>query len=568
MLFQLNQKALYRGKRVVLAMGAAWILAGLAAMPGEAQNGLSGLTGQAAQQPLTISVSIGSALNYDKVKDHSLLSKAALYQFYKERGQKPYWIRDYGPTQAAHILFERVADSWTHGLNPKLYHYEDIQKLWSSSDLQSKAALELLLSDAFLRYVRDMSGMRVPAEPLDLEAVHWKQSMAPEKVLSLLHTNRKIGRILSSVEPKGATYNRLREELVRLVEVLPKERKPVQKVSLDGILRPGNSHRSIPMFRERLGLRQPSRGKFAYDKELARAVVAFQEQNGLPADGVIGSQTIEMMNKSQHDRILQIVANLERFRWVDFTGHDRFVVVNIPSAMLWALDDGAVSLQMPVIVGKPTRQTRSFVTEIEGMRFNPTWTVPPTIKRVDILPKLRRDISYLVDKGINLYRGYGSAARLIDPASVDWRSVSWGEASNIRMVQVPGDNNALGRYRVLMPNKHNIYLHDTNHPEYFDRPSRHLSSGCIRMKYPDQVARYVMQEQRGWHEGKTREALDTLEKTDVEIDHRIPVYILYYTAWTGPGGDIVFGHDVYGKDAKLIELLRDIDGFSIPGHTL
>ena len=511
-----------------------------------------------------IEVSLSHALESRKVNKRALFDHVAIQEFYQARGQKPFWVGEYGVNKDAQTLYDAIEASWMHGLNPKTYHFQQISALWSAQDYQSKAQLELLLTDSFLRYARDMSGMRVPASALRLEAGHWKQRQSAAEILTLLDRNRSVFIVLKSIEPKGATYNKLKKALVRMVEQGALEAEGPAKISLNGILRPGNSHRSIVQFRKRLGLQIPARGKYSYDKELVAAVTAFQRANGLPDDGVIGSQTLAMLNRSPKDKIYQIIANMERFRWVDLPKDDRFVVVNIPSATLWAIDDGDVALEMPVIIGKPARATRSFVTQIEGVRLNPTWTVPPTIKHSDILPKLRQDISYLEDKGIDLLRGYGSNMRRLDPYSIDWEEIKWQELRDIRMVQKPGNHNALGRYRVLMPNKHNIYLHDTNKKQYFSSPNRALSSGCVRMKYPDKMTDFILDAHKDWSKRRTQDVLYSGKKTDVEITQPIPVYLLYYTAWSGDDGGVVLGHDVYKQDLKLIKLLRSIDGFYIP----
>lgn len=548
--------------RKIMGLTGVFLLALCVSFSAQAQHGktrdVAGMT--------PIEVSLSHALESRKVNKRALFDHVAIQEFYQARGQKPFWVGEQGVNGDAQTLYDVIEASWMHGLNPKTYHFQQISALWGSDDYQSKAQLELLLTDSFLRYARDMSGMRVPASALRLDARHWKQRQGAVETLALLSGHGSVSRVLTSIEPKGATYNKLKKELVRMVETGALDVAPVHKITLNGILRPGNSHRSILQFRKRLGLPIPTRGKYSYDKELVAAITAFQRANGLPDDGVIGSQTVAMLNRSPKDKMYQIIANMERFRWVDLPSKDdgRFVVVNIPSATLWAIDDGDVALEMPVIVGKPERATRSFVTQIEGVRLNPTWTVPPTIKRSDILPKLKQDVSYLENKGIDLLRGYGSNTRRLDPNSIDWEEIKWQELRDIRMVQKPGNHNALGRYRVLMPNKHNIYLHDTNKKQYFSSPNRALSSGCVRMKHPDKMTDFILDAHDDWSKRRTKDVLYSGKKTDVEITQPIPVYLLYYTAWAGENGRIVLGHDVYKQDRKLIKLLRSIDGFFIP----
>lgn len=258
------------------------------------------------------------------------------------------------------------------------------------------------------------------------------------------------------------------------------------------------------------------------------------------------------------------MANMERLRWAEPTKPRRYVVVNVPSATLWAIDDAKVAIEMDVIVGSPWRRTKIFNTEITGVRLNPDWTVPATIKRFDILPKVQEDPNYLDDKGIEIFDGPGRNAMTLDPSSVDWNAISWQELQKIRFVQIPGEHNPLGRVRVLMPNTYNIYLHDTNHPEYFEKSERAVSSGCIRMKEPEKMARFIL----GQESHKVSSILETKVKTDIKVSNTLPVYIYYYTAWLNDQGEVVYGSDIYDYDSKLVKLLHAQKGLSLPPKTI
>ncbi|MCB1651440.1 MAG: L,D-transpeptidase family protein, partial [Alphaproteobacteria bacterium] len=303
---------------------------------------------------------------------------------------------------------------------------------------------------------------------------------------------------------------------------------------------------------------------YIYDDRLSAAVIEFQKQNGLKPDGIVGSQTLEILNKTNKQKIGQIIANLERLRWVEENKPDKFVVVNIPSATLWAVDGGKVQFEMPVIVGRKKRPTNTFVAQITGVRFNPTWTVPPTIKKEDILPKLKEDPEYLSSKGMELVSGVGENALTIDPASVDWAAISEDDLKQFNMVQTPGSHNPLGQIRVLMPNRYNIYLHDTNERGYFSRASRAASSGCVRLKEPKKMADFIMRSGKSWNDAQMESLLGAGKMRDVFIKNPIPVYLLYYTVWINEKGELVYGNDLYGYDKKLIKMLSDIDGILIP----
>lgn len=521
---------------------------------------------QQPPSPLHVQASIDQALQSGSVDGRRLYDRAAMYNFYAGRSFEPYWMSNTGPYSKAHEFLAVLEKSWMHGLNPETYHTQHMRELVQGTSFLKKTELELLLSDAFVRYARDLSGIRVDPAGLNTDPKSWRQPLSAGEAFMHLNGKGTMSRILRDVEPQGRTYKMLQKELVRLSEQPEEDYAGVLPIEFDGLLRPGERHARVPDIRTRLGVKQHTNDALLYDDRLTAAVIKFQREYDLQDDGVIGSQTLQIMNRTNKKRMEQVVANLERLRWVEETRPSRYVVVNIPAATLWAVDQGRVDFEMPVIVGKPVRPTQTFITEIQGVRFNPDWTIPPTIKRFDVLPKVKEDPNYLNQKGIQLIKGHGKNAITIDPYAVDWSGISSSGLNSMRMVQGPGENNPLGRVRVLMPNIYNIYLHDTNHPEYFDEPARAVSSGCIRMKYPEKMAQFIMEYEAGWRDAEMEEIFETKEKTDIEIAHKMPVYVLYYTVWTDSRGRVVYGTDIYNQDSKLITKLSNIDGFYIPRH--
>ncbi|MCB1562109.1 MAG: L,D-transpeptidase family protein [Alphaproteobacteria bacterium] len=505
------------------------------------------------------------ALAQGRADGATFIDSAALQKFYAQRDNYPYWTGTPGVRGRADALRETLKASWKHGLNPHSYHLDSIDSLWGATGIQEQGTLELLLSDAFVRYVRDLSGIRVDPSKLRSGSEYWRKAPEASEVLEMLSGRQRIQDILRAVEPKGATYKAMQAELVRLSTAPEEPYAAILPIDFDGaLMRPGWRHKSVPALRVRLGVQPQTQDEKLYDDRLAAAVMRFQRDNGLEPDAIIGSTTLQMLNQTNQKRIMQLIANMERLRWVPEDKPDRFVVVNIPSATLWAIDKGRVRFEMPVIVGSPARPTSSFITQIEGVRFNPDWTVPSTIKRFDILPKIQAEPDYLQNKGIEIIKGYGEAARTLDPASINWATISAAELNSLRMVQIPGEHNPLGRIRILMPNKYNIYLHDTNHPEYFEKAARAVSSGCIRLYNPEKMASFIMEGRSGWRGEDMRAVLETLNTTDIEIQNYIPVYVLYYTAWLDENGRVIYGPDIYKQDQKLLKMLSNLDALYIP----
>lgn len=508
-----------------------------------------------------------------------VLDQAALEDFYARRNGEPFWLNRNRLNKQAAILIEAIQNSWTHGLNPETYHWSRIAGLTGPKvkagkriplENDSLMNFELMLTDSFVRYISDLSGMRVKASALGLETAHWRQRPDVPSVLALLKTEDDVEKILRSIEPQGPTYKALQAELIKIVGKWNDDpASQLEPVRISKILSPGKSHAEVPKLRQRMGLPEvkEQEGRLIYDTALVEAIQKFQAEKGLKSDGVIGAKTLFILNQSLKDKIRQLIVNLERLRWMPAESTSKVIMVNLPSATLWALENGQVKLEMPVIVGRPKRATLSFRTEVTGVRFNPDWTVPPTIQKEDILPKLIDDPGYLVDKGMEIFQGYGQEAQTLDPMTTDWAAMTSEEYKALRLVQIPGSHNPLGRIRVLMPNRHNIYLHDTNDRKLFNRSDRAQSSGCIRLQEPEKLANFILSGREGWSEEKMNANLKSKKTRDIMIPQTIPVYLLYYTAWIGPQGQVVFGEDIYGHDKKLLQALEKNNGIYIPNNS-
>ncbi len=514
------------------------------------------------QVPLGINTIIYN--NFDsKLARSYMKTPKALFEFYAARNFKPVWSNSSGVNKEARALVDLIEKSWEHGLNPYSYHLENIYKFLDTRDEPLLADLDVLLSDAYVRLARDLTGIRVDPSSLKSNKKFWKTPLAADYVLGLLQQNSDASALIHSFEPKGRTYEAIQAELVALTTDKAFAYEAVLPIRVNvNVLRPMDRNEAVRKIRVRLDVPAfEGSDPTLYDDRVAAAVIRFQRENGLKDDGIIGGQTLDIMNISHTTKIEQLIANLERLRWVEEEKPNKFVVVNVPSATLWAVEGGKVAFEMPVIVGTQKRPTNIFRTTIDGIRFNPNWTVPPTIKKDDILPKLRDNPDYLSSKGMDLLNNNG---QMLNPASLDWQNMSEQDLRSLSMVQKPGLNNPLGRVRVLMPNAYNIYLHDTNDPSYFDRANRAASSGCVRMKYPEQMANFVMSERAGWTPENTQSYIEEGRMRDVFIQNPIPVYLLYYTVWIGEDGALVFGSDLYGFDDNLIKLLKDLDGIFIP----
>jgi murein L,D-transpeptidase YcbB/YkuD len=279
-----------------------------------------------------------------------------------------------------------------------------------------------------------------------------------------------------------------------------------------------------------------------YEGEIVAGVRRFQERHGLAADGAVGPATLAALNVPVEARIEQIRVNLERTRWIMGDVAEDFIVVNIAGFRLYLVRGGEPVWTTRVQVGQPYRRTPVFVATLTYLVLNPTWTVPPTILRRDILPAVRDDVGYLAARGIDVVDDSGM---IVDAATVDWSSPSFPYL----LVQRPGPDNALGRVKFMFPNEHFVYLHDTPRRDLFDRESRAFSSGCIRVEHPLDLAGQLLGE--GWSQERIDAVLAAGRMQTVFLDDPIPVLLLYWTAEVDAAGRVVFHPDVYARDADV-----------------
>jgi len=332
-------------------------------------------------------------------------------------------------------------------------------------------------------------------------------------------------------------------------------------------LQPGTRDPRVVVLRNRLratgdfsGLPATADAWF-YDAPLARAVARFQARHGLPETGAPDARTVAALDVPAADRAAQLAATLTRWTWLPRDFGVRYLFVNVPAGTLDLVEDGASTLTMRVIAGHPSRPTPSFADQVEAIVLNPSWSVPRTIAVEDLLPDQQSDPGYLGRLGIRVYEDTAAGpGRELDPARIDWRRLG-PDRFPYRLVQRPGPANSLGRYKFVLGNDFDIYLHDTPSRGLFDLNSRTLSSGCIRLEAPEALAARLVAGEPGGislpRESSPRASSgrDIPPGSPATRTVRLPrpttVYVVYLTAWVTPEGVVHFRPDVYGRDARL-----------------
>ena len=332
-------------------------------------------------------------------------------------------------------------------------------------------------------------------------------------------------------------------------------------IAPDTFVRPGNSHVEIPNIVKAIKRRGSEKllkkyalelffydGGDVYTTDLVALVKGFQKEKNLKPDGIIGRNSVSKMSDTPVAiKLNRIILAMERLRWHPRKFGNRHVFINQPAYQATYLSGGQEKLSMRVVVGKSANQTNFFYDKIERVVYNPYWGVPRSILVNEMLPKLRKNPSYLDQRG---YEVTTTSGQLISSASVDWYGV--GEKFGYNVRQTPGPKNALGELKILFPNKHNIYMHDTPSKSLFNRSKRALSHGCVRLKYPRKMAAAVL----GTNMSVIKSRLGTGRNNTQKLKQQVPVYVAYFTAWPNADGKVQFYSDMYGRDKHLLKALK------------
>ena len=356
---------------------------------------------------------------------------------------------------------------------------------------------------------------------------------------------RPVASFWTSPEPTfdEHTYDRINAAMLSYSAIEVRGGWPaVAKVNLA----PGEKGADVAKLRQRLAITDDLPAELAdgdsYDQMLTEAVKRFQARHGLPETGIVGPQTVEALNVPVKDRIRQLAASLDRLQEMGFTFGQRYVVVNIPAAVAEAVENGRVARRYVTVVGKTDRPSPTLTTQINAVNLNPTWTVPLSIVKKDIVPKMRKDPNYAARMNMKLLDAQGNE---IDARSIDWNSE---RTPNFTIRQDYGDSNALGNVRIDMPNPYSVYMHDTNHRNLFSADYRFQSSGCTRVQDVRDLAAWILKDNAGWSRKEIDAEIATQKRTTVRLAHGIPVAWIYLTGWASPDGTINFRNDVYGLD--------------------
>jgi L,D-transpeptidase YcbB len=446
-------------------------------------------------------------------------------QFYAARNFKPAWIDNGHWNNAAKAVRKRLSLASEDGLDPA--RYPTVAAFVGEGEPQwhALAAAEVQLSDAVLRYARDASIGQI--EPWRVHAFITPTRVSPEseQVLASVSQASDAGHALQTFNPPHKEYRALRR---KLAELRANASLPVSETIPDGpILRIGMRDARVPLIRDRLGLGYDSAP--VYDRSVSTKVASLQKAAGLPVNGLFTAQTRRaLLGELPTADEAEIIANMERWRWLPRTLGEDYIFVNVPELTVEMQRAGKVIHTSRIIIGKNDSQTPVFSDMMDHIVVNPSWFVPPSV--------LKKDPRYL------------------DPVWTEARGYTLRKRGNVVTVRVPPSaSNALGNVKFMFPNQHAVYLHDTPGRHLFNARNRLLSNGCVRVENPFRLAAAIF-EAEGWSEERFKRQIGGGERF-MKLRKKLPIHIAYFTLTVDGSGQLVRHGDVYGHSLRLRQLL-------------
>lgn len=540
----------------------------LAAPPAAGADDADLLTSRVGEE-LRRALERGSGSGRLEVGDDGVLALRALPEVYEERGFEPLWTSDAGLLPRAGEVLGELERAEVRGLRGEDYHRESLVHFRAAAaaaaaaggtpSAETLAAFDLLLSDAALLYAAHLAAGKT--NPVSLHP-EWRVRRPDFDAVAFLHNALASGEpaaAFAALLPEAPAYAALERGLRRLRRTAAAGGWP--PVPDGPALEPLAQSDRVPALAARLaaaGDLTPAAARSSgevYGPELFDAVQRFQRRHGLEPDGVVGRRTLAALQVPVEARIDQVLANLERWRWLPRDPGSRHLEVNIAGFELRAVEDGRTALAMRVIVGTSYTRTPVFSEELSYLVINPYWNVPASIARKEILPKVQADPGYLARQRMRVFTGSGPGAAEVDPATVDWEALPAADFPYL-LRQEPGAGNSLGRIKFMLPNPYNVYLHDTPDRGLFARPQRSLSHGCIRVERPVELAAYLLRDDPEWTVERIRELIASGAQRTVTLEAPVPVHVVYRTAWVDEEGVLHLREDVYDRDRAVIDALR------------
>lgn len=523
--------------------------------------------------------------------------KSTLRNYYKKEKYQLIWLKD-------EKLNPIYSDLITSAKNDKIiskkakkdFNIDDIEKLieiYKTDKLTKKQTLQLdfLLTNLYDNYITCVAKgsinwkefktyLKDLYEEKDILA-NWEKYGAKvnkQKLLKETIQEDDFHTSLNKIDLKYPNSNKLYEKIAQYEEI-EKNGGYVKVPTVRRSLKVGMHSKIVPILKQRLiqshdlvvedtntTVQNTSEDTNAtivkkdntiYTKEIANAIKSFQKNNGLAVDGICGRDTIRHLNITVKQRINKIKVNLERMRWMRRDLGKEYLLVNIPDYYLRYYKNNKEILKLSVVVGTKTHPTPIFSHKLSTVVLNPYWRVPKRIVQREIIPKLVKDPTYLNSKDMDIHEDWSIKSEIFNPVDINWSMYAQDEEqkeNNIypdvpyRFIQIPGKKNPLGKMKFMFHNRYMVYLHDTSAKYYFKKRKRAYSHGCIRLHNPRKLLKTIANDDTKLDYKEAQEILEDIEQTEISLKKRIPIHIVYLTAWVDNNDQIQFRDDIYGYD--------------------
>ena len=547
--------------------------------------------------------------NYESL----LISKINLENYYYTNDFKPYWIDEKGIKDIGLSLLNKIKNDPV--LKPhvsQLFRLDEVMNTLNSLDksnpkyLENLLRIDFMLTELFDRYVTYLTKGSIKWSAFEEKLTELEKETEIKASWDKYSLNKDSKLLLKKVIEKNDLSSVLDEidfnypqskELVLAIGELEKvsAKGGYTKIPESKSLRVGDVSQTLPFLRKRLfesndltvqcknnieaknlitynintnenSLNEvnPEIEKLStnceniFDEDLKNAVISFQKKHGLSSDGVVGGQTQRFLNISADKKISIIRLNLERMRWLPRDLGEKYLLVNVPEYKLRLYENNHIILNMAVIVGDKKFPTPIFSDKMSYVVLNPSWNIPDSIAKNEIIPKLLKDPNYLADKGIDIYAGWNGTPEKVDSKNIIDGAILEDEEylKNFRFSRTSNHDNPLGKMKFMFPNKYSVYIHDTPAKSLFANARRAYSHGCIRLSKPEELLSTIANEDKNLDILKANEILSSkVSEKSIGLDKKIPIHIIYLTSWVDENGVLQFREDIYNFDKIQKELL-------------
>lgn len=474
---------------------------------------------------------------------------------YFQNDYNPIWLsHGYKPDEAAERFIKELEEVKWDGLDPEQYGLTQINNLKEKlgkkeTTVEQAIAFDTLLTHSYLAVAKDLLIGRIVPKKVDSLWYHINDSTwtAPLLLTEMQIKYNSLDEFRSTVP----TYQLLRNEYKQMWTLSADSELRAASLSLENVKNLDSTARAnvtAIINKEASWITTEPNDTVS---EWTQLIIAYQNYMGIKPTGKTDSTTLKYLRTSPDSLMPKIAANMERVRWMQKDFGNMYILVNVPLAQLFFRQNGINSMHMRVVVGKPVRQTPSLYAVMSNVVLNPPWGVPATILKQDVLPGIQKSGNeYMKKKGLKAYDQKGNQVNVNKINAKNYKRYAYKQA--------PGDDNSLGYVKFNLPNPWDIYLHDTPHREDFVKRDRALSSGCVRLQYPQEMAVFILSqiEKKEFTQGKLDTIISTHKTQWRVLSNKIPVHIAYLTAFEDTTGKhINFVRDVYHRDDKLISML-------------